>query len=285
MSWQDQRPDDAMVGAFDAVAPVSVKAVEAKLFREAMSRYDLSTNEGQVAALDAAAPIVASIKDRAIRHRYAVSLDRWLGTLDEKFVLRRVSDYAKRRARDAGDQRAPGRNEGRQPAPEQQAPRTPAAPPVNPVVAQVEGELLKLAVQRPGLLGPAFDAVPAGTYTYPPHVAIRRLITDCGGVTSAGEGWVDALREQAADETVRDLVTRYAVEPSRTDGDPDERYAASLLARLRQIPLSRELASAKGALQRLNPVDNPDEYNAQFARLIALEQELRAVREQGMGAL
>jgi len=249
--------------------------------REVMSRYDLSTAEGQIAALDAAAPIVAAIKDRGIRQRYAVNLDRWLGIMDERFVLRRISEHAKRRAREGTHA---GRNGEAAAAAE---PRREAPPqrPVNPVVAQVEGELLKLAIQRPGLLGPAFDAVPAETYTYPPHVAIRTLVAECGGVSSAGEGWVDALREHATDESVRDLVTRYAVEPSRTDGDPDERYAASLLARLREIPLSRELASAKGALQRLNPVDNPEEYNAQFARLIALEQELRAVREQGIGAL
>lgn len=250
--------------------------------REVMGRYDLTTAEGQIAALDAAAPIVASIKDRGIRQRYAVNLDRWLGIMDERFVLRRVSEHAKRRAREG----APARN-GEAPAqsePRAEAPRPPQEP-VNPVVAQVEGELLKLAIQRPGLLGPAFDAVPATMYTYPPHAAIRALIAECGGVTAAGEGWVNGLREGAADETVRDLVTRYAVEPSRTDGDPDERYAASLLARLREIPLSRELTSAKGTLQRLNPVDNPDEYNAQFARLIALEQELRAVREQGIGTL
>jgi DNA primase len=153
------------------------------------------------------------------------------------------------------------------------------------VIAKVESELLKLAIQRPGLLGPAFDAVPATMYAYQPHAAVRALIAECGGVSAAGEGWANALRERTTDEAVRDLVIRYAVEPSRYDGDPDARYAAMLLARVREVPLSRELASAKGALQRLNPVDNPDEYNAQFARLIALEQELRAVREQGIGAL
>ena len=47
--------------------------------RSVISRYDLTTNEGRLAALDAAAPIVASIKDRALRQMYAVDLDRWLG--------------------------------------------------------------------------------------------------------------------------------------------------------------------------------------------------------------
>jgi flavin reductase (DIM6/NTAB) family NADH-FMN oxidoreductase RutF len=38
MSWIEQRPDDAMAGAFEAIGPEPVKTVEPSLFREAMSR-------------------------------------------------------------------------------------------------------------------------------------------------------------------------------------------------------------------------------------------------------
>ena len=38
MSWIDQRPDDAMDGAFTAVGPDPVRTVEPALFREGMSR-------------------------------------------------------------------------------------------------------------------------------------------------------------------------------------------------------------------------------------------------------
>jgi len=38
MSWIDQRPDDAMAGAFDAIGPDPIATVEPQLFREAMSR-------------------------------------------------------------------------------------------------------------------------------------------------------------------------------------------------------------------------------------------------------
>lgn len=38
MSWIDQRPDDAMDGAFTAVAPSPIVSVEPHVFREAMSR-------------------------------------------------------------------------------------------------------------------------------------------------------------------------------------------------------------------------------------------------------
>ena len=60
----------------------------------ALGHHDLNTTEGQLAALDEAAPIVAKIKDQGLRTRYAVNLDRWLGLMDEQFVLTRVKSHA-----------------------------------------------------------------------------------------------------------------------------------------------------------------------------------------------
>ena len=62
--------------------------------RSEVNRFDLDTIEGRLAALDAAAPIVARIKDEGLRKRYAISLDRWLGLMDERFVLDRVRAHA-----------------------------------------------------------------------------------------------------------------------------------------------------------------------------------------------
>ncbi|MEV5571380.1 DNA primase [Spirillospora sp. NPDC052269] len=77
--------------------------------RSKIGEHDLNTTEGRLAALDAAAPIVARIKDRALRQMYAVNLDRWLGIMDERFVLQRVRDLSKRdQARRGGGQGGPG---------------------------------------------------------------------------------------------------------------------------------------------------------------------------------
>jgi DNA primase len=62
--------------------------------RSELAKHNLETNEGRLAALDAAARVIARIKDRGLRDRYAVSLDRWLGMLDEEFVLARVREHA-----------------------------------------------------------------------------------------------------------------------------------------------------------------------------------------------
>ena len=233
--------------------------------RSTISRFDLRSNEGKIAALDAAAPIVAGIKDSGLRKRYAIDLDRWLGFMDEKFVIQRIAE--------AGGVQA-GRPQ-----------RAPKVAPIDPNV-RVEGELLKLAVQRPALLGPRFDALDVQAFTTPEHVAIFTLISAVGGTVSAGPGgrlWVDRLVEQAPDEVVRGLVHRFAVEAIRADSHVEERYGAAMLAAIEAIAVDRAIAQVKTRMQRLNPIDELPEYNKLFGELVALEQQRRVLRERAAG--
>jgi flavin reductase len=68
MSWIDQRPDDAMAGAFDVVAPEPVKTVEPSLFREAMSRLGAAvhvvTTAGPAGKTGFTATAVCSVSDQ-----------------------------------------------------------------------------------------------------------------------------------------------------------------------------------------------------------------------------
>jgi DNA primase len=233
--------------------------------RSTISRYDLRSNEGKIAALDAAAPIVAGIKDAGLRKRYAIDLDRWLGFMDERFVMQRISEVS-------------GAQQGRRR-------RAPQAAPVDPS-ARVEGELLKLAVQRPALLGPRFDALEADAFTTPEHAALHRVIMAAGGVVSAGHGgreWVDRLMEHAHEEGTRALVTRFAVEPIHADAHAEERYANDIMAAAEAMPVDRAIAQVKSRIQRLNPVEEQQEYNKLFGELVALEQRRRVLRDRLAG--
>jgi flavin reductase len=68
MSWIDQRPDDAMAGAFEATGPESVKTVEPQAFREAMSRLGaavhLITTNGPGGKAGFTATAVSSVSDQ-----------------------------------------------------------------------------------------------------------------------------------------------------------------------------------------------------------------------------
>jgi len=156
-------------------------------------------------------------------------------------------------------------------------------------VIQVEREVLKLAVQRPALCGPAFDVLGPAAFTAPPHAAVRELIDGCGGAGGAAsvQEWVARLRDAAPDDRVRGFVTRLAVEAlrvPRADGEPDARYADAVLARVEELAVSRRIAEVKSRLQRLNPVDAQPEYNRTFGDLVALEQRRKALVEKAAGA-
>ena len=232
-----------------------------------LAKYDLETAEGRVGALGAAAPLVAKIKDRALRPEYARRLAGRLG-LDVEVVHARVAELT-------GQPRTP-RQRG--------AALRPAA---DSAALAVEREAVKLAVQLPVLAAPVFDAIDEQAWTDEQLRSVRVLIAKVGGtaVTAGGEAWVAALREAADDDALRTLVTVLAVEPLRSDAEPDGRYVAAVLSRLQEFALSRRIAELKPQLQRINPVQEAERYGRAFAELVQLEQTVRALRERGAGQL
>jgi DNA primase len=280
--------------------------------RSEIAKHNLDTNEGRLAALDAAAPIVGRIKDRGLRDRYAVSLDRWLGMLNEDFVLARVRAHAPAEpgGRAGGGSRWAGAGAGRSRAGGSRAgrPAEPAGPgalrdgqgqppdgvagggyDANDPVVNLERQALKLAIQRPALCGPVFDALQADDFTVPVHGAVQELIAGCGGVVSARSAreWAEQLIGAAPSDRAREFVTRLAVEPLEApgkDGEPDARYAEAVLADVERLAVSRQITALKSRLQRLSPVDSQD-YNRIFGDLVSLEQRHKALQDRASGAL
>jgi DNA primase len=263
--------------------------------RSELAKHNLDTNEGRLAGLDAAARIIGRIKDRGLRDRYAVSLDRWLGMLNEEFVLGRVRALASPAPNRRGNGAAagsgvPGPRTARMTSAQGPSGAVQPAPyDLGDPVIQVEREALKLAVQRPALCGPAFDAIDPGSFTAAPHAAVRALIDACGGTGAVVDArqWVSQLRDTAPDDQTRGFVTRLAVEPlrvPRADGEPDARYADAVLARLEEIAVSRRISQIKSRLQRLNPVESAA-YNRTFGDLVAMEQRRKSLLERAAGAL
>lgn len=255
--------------------------------RGVLEQHDLNSTEGRLAALDAAAPLVNRLKDAGMRHRYAVNLDRWLGFLDEGFVVRRV---AQQRAR-SGEPGAGGRIE-RVVAGRAAGPRRPAI--VDDAGVIVERETLKLALQHPGLAGPMFDTLAPELFTVPAHRAVRDAIAAVGGVCAglyaAGDpsGWVaavvDAVVDTSPDDELRRFVLSLAVEGVLCDHDVDDRYVDEQMSRVQELHVTRRIRDLKSRVQRLNPVSDAEAFNRAYGELIALEQHKRQLRERGVGA-
>ncbi|MFI0719728.1 DNA primase [Streptomyces sp. NPDC021224] len=261
--------------------------------RSIVSRYNLDTDEGRVAALDAAVPVVAAIKNQALRDRYAIRLLGMAGMAtqaEEQSVIRRVRALA--RARAAG-QGAPVRPDfaGR-PGPE----RRPAGPPQNvprgprldlrSPAHRLERELLKLALQFPALVAPAFDAYGEDEFTGPPYAQVRRVIAEAGGVEFADAEFLTRVRELAPDDAVRMMVTELAVEPVMHKSP--EFYAGEVLVRVRMNAVERRVAQVLATQARLNAQgvrEDAAEFVAAQNELWALQQYGQRLRGHGAAAL
>jgi DNA primase len=264
--------------------------------RSVLAKHDLNTREGQFAAIDEAAPIIVRIKDRAKWKQYAVDLDRWIGFMDERYILDRVRHAAGATRGARGTTGRSGANAAAQEANGQrraygsqgQAGQNRAAQAYdrNDPVARVEREALKLAVQWPALTGPEFDSLGAAAFSVPVHAAVFGLVAACGGVGTAGRArdWAAALLEAAPDDRARAFVTELAVEPLQVTGEPDEKYADVILARVGELAVGREIAAIKARLQRMNPEEDQAGYGRMFGELVALEQRKKWLLDRATGA-
>jgi DNA primase len=254
-------------GVLDLVAG-RVPLVEFVL-RSTVGRFDLDTAEGRSGALDRGVPIVARIKDHSLRDEYARRLAGLIGVDDPMRVVSRVRGLV----------RADGqRDAARAPEPVR------AAATVDDAVLAVEREVLKVALQLPAVAGPQFDALPEAAFLVPAHREVVAAIRAAGGTGAAvsGPGWAAAV-EQHLPEALRSGLHALAVDPLRTESDAQDRYADSVLARLQEIVAARDVATLKSRLQRINPIDEPEEHARLFGELISLESHRRTLRERAIG--
>jgi DNA primase len=231
--------------------------------RAELAHHKLDTAEGRVNALNAAAPLVSQIRDKSLRPEYTRLLAGWLG-VEVEIVTRAVAQGVK----GMPQQSRVAVNE----APVQANFR----PDPNEARLILEREVLKARLQEPHLFeGDIWSSIEAGAFTHPAYSAMRSTIDS-----------VEKLSPDAiADENLRALFTELSVEPIRADGKPTALYVASIVARLREVAISRSIADLKSSLQRLNPVENEIEYNAAFAQLVALESARRSLHELALGLL
>jgi DNA primase len=251
-----------------------------------VNEYDLETAEGKIAALDAAARFIARIKDDALRKVHAGRVDRWLGLNDPALILSRIARYLP--SRGAPQRKPPSQPGNGHPGSFGINEKSNEGQPydLSEPVVRVEREALKLAIQRPVLCGPEFDALGQDAFTVPVHGAVYALIAACGGTAASGGSareWVARLREQARSDRAKAFITELAVEPPQSPGEADAKYADAILARVGASAVSRELAAVKARLQRMNPVEEQAKYNRLYGDLVTLESRRRALVDRYAG--
>jgi DNA primase len=246
--------------------------------------------QAKVDALRRSVPLVARIRDYALRDEYARRLAGWTGWTDEGQVLARVREQATRRG---APQRGRRRGARLEHSPPVQSPDAPAAPPESQAARPdprdptlwPQREALKSALQYPALAGPVFDTLTVESFTHPGYAAVRAAIDAAGGTSMGvtGAQWIDAVRQQTKSELTAGLINELGVEAIQVDDEKLPRYIAGVLARLQEVWMGRQIAEVKSKLQRMSPIEQGDEYHALFGDLVAMEAYRRSLLEQASG--
>lgn len=257
--------------------------------RSSLARFDLETAEGRVQALRAAAPVVAGIKDPALRPEYARRLAGWTG-MDEDAVRRAVagagrSGSAGRDARGRTDRRR-GETSRRPGTPPQDGDGAPqgyvARPDPRDPVVRLERELLQAVLQAPDQVdGARFDALADDAFAVPAHQAVHEVLRALGGAAAAGPGWAERVRE-AAGASLQPYVEELAVAPMMLGmGQQVSRLASDAIAELGQRALLRREAELRGKVQRAEADGDAEASLALWAQVYELAAERERLRRGG----
>ena len=233
--------------------------------RTELALHKLDSAEGRVNALNATAPLVAQIRDKSLRPEYTRLLAGWLG-VEVETVSSAVAQGVKRQPQ----QSVPATNE-------EEAPQVQWRPNPQEPRLILEREVLKARLQMPTLIS-NWREIESGAFSHPAYIQLAQIIAVADEKSSIEI-------EQITDENMRSLFTELNVEPIRADGEVTGHYVESIVARLREVGISRAIAELKSSLQRLNPVENEQEYNQAFASLVALETTRRGLHDLALRSI
>ncbi|PPF34492.1 DNA primase [Rathayibacter sp. AY1D2] len=267
------RGDDAVRRLIDDKKPMFEFVI-----RQLLDRYDLETVEGRIAALRAAAPVVAEIRDPALRPGYSRELARMLG-LDMAEVNSAVRS-AGSRPRSSGpegrDQQG-GRGGGESSAAEAPLGARIADLPVD-VVTRIEREALMAMLQLPQAMGPELLARAAHAAVTNETLRVVRDAVVANLERAEDRDWVEHVADDVPGPFAS-LVRQLAVAPiPAADEEGLARYSRDVAISLIERDLLREIAELRGALQRASA--DPVMARAVQVRLVELEREKRALRTE-----
>ena len=237
------------------------------MLRRIVAEHDLETVEGRVAAMRRAAPVLQSIRDRALADGYTRTVAGWLGV---------APDEVRRAVRQAGPRPTP--------APDGAAP---AHPPADVALQQLERDpasrmerdAIAALLQQPAVLGKDLAARGASAYVSNPSLAVVR-----DGVLAS----LDAIEASDFSERVAatvppeivPLVRTLAMAPiPQSSSDGVTAYVRGIVSSLVDRDILRRKAELLGSLQRMGVTD-PEASKRMQEQLLELERERRTLRSE-----
>ena len=220
------------------------------MLRRTVGRHDLSTVEGQSAAVAAAVPMLERLEDPVRRSEYAHQLAELAGVTEGSVVM-------------ALEQRLSGR-----PVEIQQAVKRASAQ------EKVEREMLRLLARD----ADTFRSIgPRLADDHFRSLRNRQMLA----LLRAADGDVSASVSRSDDDETVQSLTALALEP--LEGDDVPGYGEEVWTRLQEFLLKRRSTAIRQELQKMNPLNDP-RYDELFQQLIGIDGELRRLRGRGHDA-
>ena len=220
------------------------------MVRRTVGRHDLSTIEGQSAAVAAAVPLLEQLCDPVRQSEYAHLLAELAGVSEGSVVLKLERQLSGR------------------PVEVQQAVKRASAQ------ERVEREMLRILARDDVAYRSIAPRLSDEHFRSSRNRQLMALIREA-------DGRVSGATSEGGDDEVVQALTALALEP--LDGDQLPGYPEEVWARLQEFLLRRRSVALRQELQKMNPVTDP-RYDELFQRLIAADGELRRLRERGHDA-
>jgi DNA primase len=245
-----------------------------------LSKYDLDRGDQRVDAVREAVGLASAIRDRSkvdellreIAGRVGTDVDQVRGEHRRRLAI------AAKSASGAASAPAQGTAVAQPPS---EAPPLPS-PAVNfgqPQFAD-EREALKAIVQHPHLVAVHADDLDDNDFTHPISKVIWKHVEAMEWPGGPDATWLPKLADSIADDDAKRILSIAAVEPMRAREGNTGAVVTAVILRLQMLTLGRRIAEIKSKLQRTNPIEQADAYNRMFGELIALEQQLRGLRDR-----
>ncbi|MFA4840944.1 MAG: DNA primase, partial [Agrococcus sp.] len=237
------------------------------MLRRIVAQHDLETVEGRVDAMRRAAPVLQSIRDRALADGYTRTVAGWLGVSPED---------VRRAVRQAGPRPAGAPDESAAAHPPadvalRQLERDPAS--------RLERDAISALLQQPAVLGRELAVRGATAYIANPSLAVVR-----DGVLAS----LDAIERpdfseqvaQAVPAEIVPLVRTLAMAPiPQSTNDGVTAYVRGIVGSLVDRDILRRKAELLGSLQRMGVAD-PEASKRLQEQLLELERERRSLRSE-----
>lgn len=286
------------------------------MVRRVLAAHDLETVEGRVAALRAAAPVVAGIRDQALSVGYVRNLAGWLG-MDPDEVRRAVA-AARNAAKPAERKSTPERRAVTEPlaldgrplasptlsdsalsnptldtaaqkqtdtqtqlgaAAELAAPGPSLTALATDPITRLERDALMAILQYPVEVGPDLVARAAHVEFHDPALAVVRDAVAASLPHLGGPEWLSSIAAEVPNG-FSTLVTQLAVAPIPQRVEVIAVYCAGVVGSLIDRDLLRQKRELLGTMQRLDAASDPDRYGQVQRDLVRVESERRALRDE-----